>query len=111
MIYCGILDPTRPSISIDFDLIKSIIHRVIKTTIGDTLNTRKFDVSHLLWYPSWKWDRDNHKKTLKNIYVKLRHQKDYQRLYASSLKSTGLHLHEFFEYLEKSDAVRARITP
>jgi Holliday junction resolvase RusA-like endonuclease len=111
MIYSGILDLSRPSISIDFDLIKSIIHRVIKTTIGDVLNTRQFDVSHLLWYPSWKWDRDNHKKTLKDIYVKLQHQKDYQKLDSASLKSTGLQLYEFFEYLEKSDAIRARITP
>ena len=111
MPYVSIIDLSRSSVSIDFDLIKAIINRVIKTTIADAVNKRHFKVSQILWYPSWRWDRVKKKKTLKDIHVKLCGQSKYMRIDPSVLSSTGLHLNELFEYLERSDAVRQRLKP
>ena len=104
----AIIKVLNPTSSVDVELIKAIINKLVSSMIFKLLGIYGVDVSRVRWYPGWKFDRKSKAKQLNALYVRLDNRKSFKRVHAGIVIPLGLHLAEFFEYLEKSDAIRVK---
>ena len=99
--------------SMDMDLIKGIINRVVAMALGGTLaiNSIDNDTKNIEYCPVWTLDKNSKQKKLLRIKVRMKGQKAFSDLDKDDIASTGLTMYEMLEYLDKSDAIRVRFTP
>jgi hypothetical protein len=97
---------------IDYELIKSIINRVIAVTVRDKLglSSINYDVRRIEWCPVWTMDSQTKAKKLLRFKVRVRGMKIFKDLHMYEIAKTGLQGEEVLEYLKKSDATRVKIT-
>ena len=97
---------------IDYELIKSIINRVIAITLRDKLglNNVNDDAKRIEWCPVWTMDSHTKKKTLLRLKVRITGMKQFKDLYLHEISTTGLQPTEVLDYLKRSDAKRVKIT-
>jgi len=97
---------------VDYELIKSIINRVIANTLKDKLGLSNpgYDVKRIEWCPVWTMDSHTKEKKLLRFKVRLRGMKNFKDLHMYEIAKTGLQGPEVLEYLKKSDATRVKIT-
>lgn len=99
--------------SMDMELIKGIINRVVAMALDGTLsiNNVDHDTKNIEYCPVWTLDKNSKQKKLLRIKVRMKGQKTFVDLYKNDIVSTGLTMYEMLEYLDKSDATRVRFTP
>ena len=99
--------------SMDMELIKGIINRVVAMALGGTLTIKSIDndTRNIEYCPVWTLDRSSKKKMLLKIKVRMKGQKKFIDLERPDILNTGLTMYEMLEYLEKSDAVKVKYTP
>jgi hypothetical protein len=99
--------------SMDMDLIRGIINRVVAMALGGTLtiNSIDHDTKNVEYCPVWTLDKNSKQKKLLRIKVRMKGQKIFSDLDKNDIASSGLTMYEMLEYLDKSDAVRVRFIP
>jgi hypothetical protein len=98
--------------SMDMDLIRGIINRVVAMALGGTLTIDSIDndTKNIEYCPVWTLDKNSKQKKLLRIKVRMKGQKIFSDLNKNDITSSGLTIYEMLEYLNKSDAVRVRFT-
>jgi len=99
--------------SMDMDIIKGIINRVVAMALGGTLtiNSIDHDTKNIEYCPVWTLDKNSKQKKLLRIKARMKGQKIFSDLNKNDVTSTGLTMYEMLEYLDKSDAVRIKFIP
>ena len=97
---------------IDYELIKSIINRIIAVTLRDKLGLTNvnYDAKRIEWCPVWTMDSATKEKKLLRLKVRIAGMKEFRDLYMHEISTTGLQGIEVLDYLKRSDATRVKIT-
>jgi hypothetical protein len=97
---------------IDYELVKSIINRVIAVTLRDKLglNNVDHDAKRIEWCPVWTMDSRTKEKKLLRFKVRVAGMKEFKDLHMHEISTTGLQGTEVLDYLKRSDAKRVKIT-
>jgi hypothetical protein len=95
----------------DESLVRSIINRCVALALRDHLglNNVDYDAKRVEYCPMWKWNREEKKRQLRSIQVRLAGSDKFLSIHKGHTHPTGLHLTEMLEYLDKSDATRVTI--
>jgi len=104
----AIINASSPTSSVDVELIKAIINKLVSSMVFKLLGFYDVDVSRIQWYPGWRYDRKSKAKQLQGLYIRLDSLGSFKRVHEGITMPGGLHITEFFEYLEKSDAKRVK---
>tara|TARA_B100000686_G_C16020837_1_gene585878 strand:+ start:321 stop:542 length:222 start_codon:yes stop_codon:yes gene_type:complete len=68
-----------------------------------------YDAQKVEYCPAWKWNREEKKRELLKIQVRRTGSDHFLDIHNVHLRSTGLHLTEMLEYLDKSDATKVSV--
>jgi len=98
--------------TIDQQLIRSIINRVIGQTLKDKLGLTNLDhaAKKIEWCPVWTRDKRTKHPTIARFKVRLKGAKYFVDVSEDDIKKTGLNCSEIYEYLQRSDAARVKIS-
>ena len=98
--------------SIDEELIRSIINRVIGNTLKDKLGLTNPDhaAKKIEWCPVWTRDKRTKRPAIARFKVRLKGAKYFMDLNEADIKKSGLGCSEIYEYLQRSDAIRVKIS-
>ena len=107
-----ILTYAKETTLFDDHLIRAIINRCVALALRDHLglNNVDYDAKRIEYCPVWKWNREEKKRQLLRIQVRLVGSDAFLKIHRGHTQPTGLHLVEMLEYLDKSDATRISVT-
>jgi len=97
---------------VGYELIKSIINRMIATMFRDKLGLTNvdYDAKRIEWCPVWTMDSSTKEKKLLRFKVRIAGMKEFKDLHMHEISTTGLQAAEVLDYLKRSDAKRVKIT-
>ena len=103
---------TKETPLFDDHLIRAIINRCVALALRDHLglNNVDYDAKRVEYCPVWKWNREEKKRQLLRIQVRLAGTDKFLKIHRGHAQPSGLHLTEMLEYLDKSDAKRVTVS-